>query len=415
MDTVSENKKAIVLIGAGKIGMGYVAEVFDNDGYHLVFINRSPEKIELMNKQGYYTVHMENRHDGTVNRRRISGYEAYSYKTDREHCVRRLAEIDLVCVQIYPNGAQDAIELLAEAIGARVRNGVKRPLNVMFCVNFVYPSRMFREGIDELLETEAERRYLLENVGFQEGLTYRGGIDPTPEMLLEDPLMIAAGVAFRDGDHLDYIPMGDTFVGARPDTRALRFIDKAEGRMILKIWCGNMAHCYYNVAGYVLGGAKYAHEAAQNDYGVFLTRQALGEAVDAIAGAYDFGDDVVKDSREMSLPSVETTTPDSITRIVNDPIRKLSRKDRFTGIGLLCLERGILPFYIARGAALMFMYKNTEDANSVLVWDYVNSQGIEAAIDHFCELDTTKEYDRIWHRLVYDHYLDLQAIKARFS
>ncbi len=407
------DQRAIVLIGAGKIGMGYVADVFDNDGYHLVFINRSPEKVIKMNEQGFYTIYMENRRDNTVKRRRISDYEAYSYKTERDQCVKRLTEIDLVCVQIYPNGAGDAMELLADAIKLRVEKGINRAFNIMFCVNFVYPSRLFREGIDNLLDTEAQKLYLRDFVGFQEGLTYRGGTDPTPEMLAEDPLMVAAGVAYLNGEVIDFIPMGDTFVGDRPDTKALRFIDKAEGRVILKVWCGNMAHCYYNVAGYFFDGALYAHEAAKNEYGRFLTQQALYEAVDAVGAAYGFDDNLLRESRQLSKPNLNTSSPDRVARIANDPIRKLARNDRFTGIGLLCLEKNILPYYIARGAALMFLYDMPEDANAVTIQNYIAEHGIIAAIDRFCELDTAKRDDMIWRQLVYKNYLELIEIKKQ--
>ena len=46
------SKKEVVLIGAGKIGRGYLAELFDAAGYHLTFLEYSPELTAALREQG---------------------------------------------------------------------------------------------------------------------------------------------------------------------------------------------------------------------------------------------------------------------------------------------------------------------------------------------------------------------------
>ena len=47
------NEKRLVQIGAGKIGRGYIADLFNEAGYRLTFLDYSPELIKSMNAQGY--------------------------------------------------------------------------------------------------------------------------------------------------------------------------------------------------------------------------------------------------------------------------------------------------------------------------------------------------------------------------
>ena len=54
-DGVMRNKE-IAIIGAGKIGRGYLADLFSRAGYHLIFINGSPVTIDKLRGHGHYTL-----------------------------------------------------------------------------------------------------------------------------------------------------------------------------------------------------------------------------------------------------------------------------------------------------------------------------------------------------------------------
>ena len=69
--------KQVVLIGAGKIGRGYMADLFSRAGYALTFLEYSPELVEKLNEQGSYTVFMLSRQTGEHSKFRIGGYRAF--------------------------------------------------------------------------------------------------------------------------------------------------------------------------------------------------------------------------------------------------------------------------------------------------------------------------------------------------
>ena len=84
------SKKEVVLIGAGKIGRGYLAELFDVAGYHLTFLEYSDELTKAMRDQGKYLI-IKRHADGTHSRATIAGYDALCTQTEYENAWMRCA------------------------------------------------------------------------------------------------------------------------------------------------------------------------------------------------------------------------------------------------------------------------------------------------------------------------------------
>lgn len=83
---------------------------------------------------------------------------------------------------------------------------------------------------------------------------------------------------------------------------------------------------------------------------------------------------------------------DAFTRVAADPKTKLSRDNRFVGPALLCMKHHILPFYLAKGIAYGFLYRDESDIASIEITNYVKEHGIEKAIEVYCGL-TENEWE----------------------
>lgn len=93
------NEKRLVQIGAGKIGRGYIADLFNEAGYRLTFLDYSPELIKSMNAQGYYTI-FKHHADGTYTKVVIRDYQAYCTQTQNDQCVSAIGA-GLLCFHQY--------------------------------------------------------------------------------------------------------------------------------------------------------------------------------------------------------------------------------------------------------------------------------------------------------------------------
>ncbi|MFN2133563.1 MAG: NAD-binding protein, partial [Anaerolineae bacterium] len=66
----------IVVWGAGRIGRGFVADLFAGAGYHVVFVDRAEALVDTLRRRGRYTVVRTDgreRHDQA-----IDGFEVWS-------------------------------------------------------------------------------------------------------------------------------------------------------------------------------------------------------------------------------------------------------------------------------------------------------------------------------------------------
>lgn len=391
-------EKSVAIIGSGKIGRGYLADLFGEAGYHLVFVGRTPATIDKLNEAGRYTLFTTGT-EGTTEKT-ISGYEAYSSVRDFDTVVKRLAEVELICVALYPGAYPSVADQLAGAIRLRVEQKSNDPMNVFFFVNKVFTARTMKKLIAERLKTPEEKAFFENNVGLVEALTYRGGYGPTPEMLKKDPLCIASGEG-------QVMPVGDNIVGPRPDIASMRFMDRMEGRLVRKVWCGNMGHCMQASMGWYKR-YTYTYECAGDRYIRKCVDYASEEANFGVGQEFGFTPEEMREGfRHGWIDRMNSNSKDDVYRVAADPMRKLSRDDRFIGPVLLCLKHGMVPYYLCKGAASLFLFENEKDASAVKLQGIVKEKGIDAAIWEVCGLDPDEKDDATVHDMILAAHRDI--------
>ena len=273
-------KKEAVLIGAGKIGRGYLADLFNQAGYHLTFLEYSQELVQKMREQGYYTINMAHK-DAPDDVFRISGYDAFCTQTEEEQCIEALAHTNYGSIHVFPNACESIGHMIGKAIVRRMEEGNDETLDLLICVNFLQPTKILKGYINEILKTPEQKAYLEEKVGFSECLVHRNGMVPTPEQLEKDPIAVYAG----DSPYLTADKEG--FKGEPPAGVNLHLIDTMEGRLTQKIWNINMWHCSTAFYGRKMG-YTYFDESASNLYIVRCCDLARSEANFALCKEFGF-------------------------------------------------------------------------------------------------------------------------------
>ncbi len=393
--------KEVAIIGAGKIGRGFLADLFTDAGYHLVFINGSTNTVDKLRAAGRYTIFTTE--NSQARSKVVTGFEAYSSQRDFEDVVKRLSEIDLVCVALYPDAYDSVADQLVGAIKRRRELGVTEPMNVLFFVNLVFVSDILREKILEHLSDAADLDYFETHVGLIEALTARNGSQPTKEMLDMDPLCVSTGPGYK-------LPVGDNFVGPKPtDIPSMEFLDRMQGRLVRKVWCGNMGHCLLATLGQ-RNECTYIYQCAEIPYIRKCVDYAASEACFAVGKRFGFS------AREMREAGVlgrnweaqrKNQIKDTIERVAADPLRKLAKNDRYVGPALLCLQYGRVPYFLARGAAYLMMFKDDKDESNVKMHEIIAELGIEEAIYTLCQLNKDIEPERFLAQLILANYREI--------
>ena len=390
--------REVMIIGAGKIGRGYLADNFDDQGFHLVFVNGRPDTIDALNKAGKYTIFTTE--NGEVSRKVVSGFEAYSSKRDFDKVVERLSQIDLACVALYPNAYESVADVIAGATKKRMADGVEEPLNICMFVNFVFTGRLMKEKVAQRLN-DAEKEYFKTHIGIIDSLTKRNGSQPTEEMLAEDPLCISTGPG-------KILAVGDEFVGEKPtDITNMQFVDKAEGRLVLKVWCGNVQHCTQANIGQ-FKGYDYIYEACADPYIQKICGGIAKEACAVVQKMYDFSDEDMAPSLNRNYAeTIANKIPDFVTRVAADPLRKLSRNERYIGPACECFKMGIVPYYLARGAAYELIFHNEKDASAVKMHQMIDELGVEEALWQISGLNKDIPHENALHQLIIKQYEEI--------
>lgn len=399
------NEKRLVQIGAGKIGRGYIADLFNEAGYRLTFLDYSPELIKSMNAQGYYTI-FKHHADGTYTKVVIRDYQAYCTQTQNDQCVSAIAQASYVSINIFPGAVDSISKMLAEAIELRLRNGNEAPLDCLIGVNFLFASKLFREAIEKYLTTEAGQSFLAEKVALIECLVHRNGAFPTEEMLVEDPL------ACNSGD-TPYMTVDNIFKNGLPAGVNLHPQENVPAWMIHKIWVANMSH---SLSGYFgkKAGYTYIGECHDDPYIMRCVILAKREAVFAMHEAYGMSyeemeaHDPVEKQKEHYLDHVANSVDkDTIDRVCGDLIRKLAKGDRLIGPALACMQHGRIPYFLARGAAMALYFNNPEDKTSVEVQQCIRENGVEQAIAKYCGLREDDAAEKALAQLISGIYYEL--------
>lgn len=139
-------EKQLVIVGAGKIAKSYLADIFGTDaGYHITFLTHRAEQARQMRQAGGYTL-FKTHNDGSFDRVRISGYDAFGLDEEYEACVEAVSAAPYLALPIFPAAIGDMGVLISDAIKKRLAEGEHSALDIFICVNFLQPSGQIRCG-----------------------------------------------------------------------------------------------------------------------------------------------------------------------------------------------------------------------------------------------------------------------------
>ena len=395
-------EKRVVIAGAGKIGRGYLAEVFQTGGYHITFLVHNPEQTQALRSQGSYIIFRGNREETGIEEVRIAGYDAYCTVTERQECLQAMMQAPYVLLPIYPAACADFGRMLAEVINERAVKNPEQTMDLILCVNFMRATQQLRQAILPWLNPEA-LPFFEQKVGISETLVNRLSVEPTEEMRKKDPLSLSAG--YGEALCID----GDAIKGELPQSPWIDVRDHLPARFVYKIWNINMQHFAVALYGSYFG-YRYVREATANPYVEQCVRHmAKQEAVRGIGYECGMSDEELE--RRLGADHwVTWTNPasnDSVARVVADMRRKLSKEDRVIGPALACLKGGKLPFFISRIAALAMLYENPQDATCVELHAILEREGVRGVLREFSGLSEADPQERQLMELIEDQYMAL--------
>ena len=358
----------VLIVGAGRLGKGFMGEIFDNAGWNLSFLDNDDTVIKELNNNGYYkvTVHREDRIDNRI----ISKYKAYSYDKDYS-CEMAIINANVIAMTIYPEDFPEAIAYMGAAFRKRVEENYAQNLDVICLTNKNYLIPSFEKLFLNELSTEKERKWFREHVALRDTIVRRATDSESNSsinvrstavlsLLVQSPLL-------NDLSSVEWIEP----------------CDNVELMKDLKVFTVNGPHVTAAFAGY-LKGYTTLNETVRDQECVDLINQVHDEIYEGILREYRVNK---ADLDKLSIfPAAKGELEDHILRIAWDPIRKLSRNDRLTGIACICLKNDFCPKGIIKSIANGFAYDNEQDPAAMEIQNCIKNEGIKTAIVKYCGL-----------------------------
>jgi len=361
-------KKEVLIIGGGKIGRGFIAQLFYRSGYKIWLLDASKEMVELLNKEKKYRIDLAGEKEDSTEYITIEG--AFTLD-EKEKVSEVINDIDLIVSSV---GAANIERVAAYIRDILVESRRSEVLNWIICENANSPAKKIK---DVLLQNSTIEfaEFVTKKLGLVETQVLRTGMTAKEEVLAKEPL------ALRMQDWWTLPLDKDAFVGPIPDVNG--FVPKTNfaNELLRKIYTFNGTNGPIAYVGWA-NGYKILHESALA-YPEFF-REIQEEAAFGLIKEFNLDE---KEQRDfMALAMKKYTDPalnDQIERNARDSKRKLGKEERLVGPALLCLKYGKTPHAYAKAIAAAYTYNGSSDDGTKEVLETVAQDGIESAVKKY--------------------------------
>jgi mannitol-1-phosphate 5-dehydrogenase len=337
-----------VHFGAGNIGRGFVGLLLHEGGYELVFSDVAGPLVDAINAVTQYTVHEV----GEGGRDRVvTGFRAVNSATHPDEIVEEIATANVLTTAVGPT----ILKFVAPHIvaGLALRDPSSPPLQIMACENAINATDLLR---DEVMALAAEAwdalagRAVFANTAVDRIVPAQpegSGVDVTVEPFFEWAI--------------ERPPFGDD----PPRIPSAHFVADLEPYIERKLFTVNTGHATTAYFGAAAGIEKISDALA--DPAIAASVSAVLEETSALLEAkhgLDPADLAAYRStilRRFENPSL----PDTVWRVGRQPLRKLSRHERFVGPAAEAAERGLPVEALVNAMGALLAFDDQEDEQAV--------------------------------------------------
>ncbi|PPI04206.1 mannitol-1-phosphate 5-dehydrogenase [Rathayibacter sp. AY1B8] len=329
-----------VHFGAGNIGRGFVGLILHGAGYELVFADVNSELIGRLAAADSYEVHEVGEEAAT---HVVDRFRAIDSAADEEALVREIAAADIVTTAVGPNILRFVAPVIAKGLAARDESAPR--LAVMACENAINATRLLQTEVAANLGADEWERLRTRAV-FADTAVDR--IVPN-----QDP---GQGLDVTVESFFEWVVDRTPFEGTEPEIPGATWVDDLEPFIERKLFTVNTGHATAAYTGFAVGAHKLSDALAMPEVHDAV-KAALEDTKALIVAKHGFSDEEQQAYLEKTLKRFANPyLTDTVDRVGRQPLRKLSRHERFIGPAAELAERGRTPegLLAAIGAALRF-------------------------------------------------------------
>ena len=337
-----------VHFGAGNIGRGFVGLLLHEGGYEVVFSDVADALVDALDAADRYTVREAG--PGGVNRV-VTGFRALNSRTDPDAVIAEVATADVVTCAVGPTVLRFIAPVIVE--GLRRRPADAAPLAVMACENAI--------GATDTLRAEIERIA----AGDAAALTARAAFANTAVDRIVPAQPDGTGIDVTVEPYFEWAIEQGPFRGELPNIPGAHFVDDLAPYIERKLFTVNTGH-----AATAYFGAQAGHERIADALADPAVAASVGAALEEtsamLAAVHGLDPAELADYRATILERFRNPELiDTVQRVGRQPLRKLSRHERFIGPAAEAAERGLSTAALVAAVAAALAFDDPEDEQSV--------------------------------------------------
>lgn len=359
-----------VHFGAGNIGRGFVGLLLHEAGYEVVFADVNASLIDALRGATSYVVHEVGEQSSD---RVVDNFRAINSATQEDELIDEIATADVVTTAVGPNVLRFVAPVIAAAL--QRRDDSLPPLAVLACENAINATDQLGEHVmDNVDDDEWEivgNRAVFANTAVDRIVPGQpdDGVDVTVEKFYE------------------WVIEQSAFDGLPPQIPGATYVDDLTPFIERKLFTVNTGHATLAYFGFLAGVSKLS-DAIRVPAVTDAVRRVLEETSALLVAKHGLDEAGQRAYREKILVRFENPAlPDTVERVGRQPLRKLSRSERFIGPAAEIAESGGTPAALleAIGAALRFDIP--ADEQSVELQELLATAGAEQVAVQVTGLD----------------------------
>jgi mannitol-1-phosphate 5-dehydrogenase len=357
-----------VHFGAGNIGRGFVGLVLHNAGYELVFADVNAELIDALAASSSYLVREVGLGATTST---VDNYRALNSATHEADVVAEIATADVVTTAVGPSILRFVAPVIAAALAKR--DPGRAPLAVMACENAINATDLLRNAVVDVIEDPSFlTRAVFANTAVDRivpGQSDTAGLDVTVEAFFE------------------WAVEREPFGRDVPVIPEAHFVDDLAPYIERKLFTVNAGHATTAYHGF-MAGASSISEAIGMPAVLAEVRAVLAETKELLVAKHDFAPEVQQDYIDTNLARfANEELTDTVERVGRQPLRKLSRNERFVGPAAELVERGLPAGGLVRAMGAALHFDVADDPQSVELHELLGSLSAQGFVSQVTGLE----------------------------
>lgn len=370
--------KQALVFGAGRIGRGFLAEIFADAGYALTFVEYDKNVCASLKKAGKYTIFKAISND-QIDEVVIQDFGVLHTDEKEKIADKVFSKGAILGIAVHQMAIPAICDILAPVIDKRAALMSDEGLDIILCVNMMHPAQHMRQELEKRVLPQTQT-YLKEKVGLVDSVVMRMSPEASKEMLKKCPL------AVLNSGYPEMPVDGKAFKGEVPQSKLLRLSQDIEAEEARKIYILNMAHAALAYLG-IPKGYVWAADCVKDPAILRIVAQAMLESGIGLSARYGFSLSDMKTWNDNVLSSLQNRAlGDKLDRLGADSRRKLGAEDRLVAPMKLCLQAGAKPMALCQILAAGYGFRQENDPGSEEVYQEVKTNGIATALKKYSGL-----------------------------